>query len=393
MSSLFSLFSSSSFKGVDLSNSGQTHTLDLSQGNFFDGGILTQDTTLEFRNVTPLTKFSYTAVIGDSGSNPLESAFLKTDFNVLPQMSSGSSSRELESLFFKPDGTKMYLMVQGIGQGEGYVYEYSLLTPWDVSTAYYESKMFDFEGLDVAPMSFFIGANGTKMYMAGGYGLALANPTTRLYEYSLSTAWGLNNKRSQSVSLDRSSTLFVQQDPAPTSMFFKPDGTVLYMLGRNTDTVYQYNFSTPWNISTLSYSGLSFSDSAVESGKASMYISPEGNTLYIFGTATRSIRKYTLSTPWNISTATYDNVSYVESDFFSGSPIAFNNDETKMYVAKERKGLIEQYDLLPELNITLPDNVKTGKLIRIKYKDRITYEFLSSNDPSDISLTRQYNSF
>ncbi|GAH99215.1 unnamed protein product, partial [marine sediment metagenome] len=40
------------------------------------------------------------------------------------------------NLFFKPDGTKMYVVDLGAE-----VFQYTLSTPWDVSTANYDTKL------------------------------------------------------------------------------------------------------------------------------------------------------------------------------------------------------------------------------------------------------------
>ncbi|MBA7589123.1 hypothetical protein ES708_31198 [subsurface metagenome] len=43
------------------------------------------------------------------------------------------------------------------------------------------------------------------------------------------------------------------QDTSPNGVFFKPDGTKMYIMGYATDTVYQYSLSTAWDVSTATY--------------------------------------------------------------------------------------------------------------------------------------------
>ena len=43
------------------------------------------------------------------------------------------------------------------------------------------------------------------------------------------------------------------QDTAPTDLFIADSGTKLYVVGEQTDDIYQYNLSTAWDISTASY--------------------------------------------------------------------------------------------------------------------------------------------
>jgi len=40
------------------------------------------------------------------------------------------------------------------------------------------------------------------------------------------------------------------QEATPYGLAFSPDGTKMYIVGQTNDTVYQYTLSTPWNVST-----------------------------------------------------------------------------------------------------------------------------------------------
>jgi len=65
-------------------------------------------------------------------------------------------------IFFKPDGTKMYV----IGSDGDDVNEYNLGTAWDVSTAVY-SQLFSVAGEDTIPTGIFFKPDGLKMYVIG----------------------------------------------------------------------------------------------------------------------------------------------------------------------------------------------------------------------------------
>ncbi|GAI59670.1 unnamed protein product, partial [marine sediment metagenome] len=76
-------------------------------------------------------------------------------------------------VFFKPDGTKMYIT----GEVTDTVYQYSLSTPWDVSTASYD-KYKDVSSQDTSPMGVCFKPDGIKMYIMG-------NKNDTVYQYSL----------------------------------------------------------------------------------------------------------------------------------------------------------------------------------------------------------------
>jgi len=235
------------------------------------------------------------------------------------------------SIFFKPDGTKMYM----VGVSNDSVHQYSLSTPWDVSTASYDSVSFSVSSQDGSPYCIFFKPDGTKMYMVG-------SSTDRVYQYTLSTAWDLSTASYDSVSFYVSS-----QDSAPYDIFFKPDGTKMYMVGSSTDRVYQYTLSTAWDLSTASYDSVSFSVSSQDGSPYGIFFKDDGTKMFILGSATDTVYQYSLSTPWDVSTASYDSVSfYVSSQDSSPFGIFFKDDGTKMFILGSAADTVYQYSLI-----------------------------------------------
>ena len=69
------------------------------------------------------------------------------------------------------------------------------------------------------------------------------------FQNSTVKGWQIDN-----ASYDNAASFSVtSQDITPTDIFFKPDGTKMYMLGDSSNTVYQYSLSTAWDIVTASY--------------------------------------------------------------------------------------------------------------------------------------------
>lgn len=103
------------------------------------------------------------------------------------------------------------------------------------------------------------------------------------------------------------------------SFLFKPDGTKVYALQDNTDTLYQYNVSTPWDLSTLSSSWeASKNIGAAENSPTSFTFSDDGKVIYVSGANGYSTGFILLNTPWDIS-------SSVLSSSFGGS-MAYSHD-------------------------------------------------------------------
>ena len=98
----------------------------------------------------------------------------------------------------------------------------------DVSTASYDSVSFDVGSQEGAPYGVAFKPDGTKMYVVG-------TSSDSVHQYTLSTAWDLDTASYDSVSFDVSS-----QEGSAKDVEFKPDGTKMYVVGSNSDSVYQY---------------------------------------------------------------------------------------------------------------------------------------------------------
>jgi len=128
------------------------------------------------------------------------------------------------SVAFNTDGTTMFIM----GTNTRTVYQYTLSTGFDVDTASYASKSFDVGSQEVTPRSVAFNTDGTTMFIVGG--------TDTVYQYTLSTGFDVSTASYASKSFDVSS-----QEIAPSSVKFNTDGTTMFIIGTNTDTVYQYS--------------------------------------------------------------------------------------------------------------------------------------------------------
>jgi len=197
-------------------------------------------------------------------------------------------------LFLSPDGLNMYVN----GSTGDDVNQYTLSTAWNVSTATYV-RVFSTAAQDTSPQDVFFKPNGLSMYIMGA-----TNDT--VYQYTLSSAFDISTASYASKSFSVTS-----QETSPTGLWFKPDGTVMYVIGSNADTVFQYILSTAWDVSTASYASISFSVSTQESSPAQVNLSADGLTMWILGSTGDDINQYSLGTAWNVSTAVFVNSFYV----------------------------------------------------------------------------------
>jgi DNA-binding beta-propeller fold protein YncE len=232
-----------------------------------------------------------------------------------------------QGLFFKPDGTKLYV-IGSIGDD---INEYDLSTPWNINTASF-LRLFSVSSQTGSPSDLFFKPDGTKLYVMG------STPNNSVLEYNLSTAWNISTAsymQLKSISLEESN---------PQGLFFKPDGTKLYITGTSGDDINEYNLSTPWDISTLSFLQL-FSVAAQETLPGGLFFKPDGTKVYVIGQTGRAVYEYNLSTPWNISTASFLQSFSVAAQEANATGLFFKSDGTKLYVIGTNESAIWSYDL------------------------------------------------
>ena len=346
--------------------SGATQTLDVGTYNFFDAGTLTADTTVSFSNVPTEAQWTYTANVGIAASFDLEAgSYDSVNFYV------GNEEPNNYGVFFKPDGTKMYV----IGTTSDTVYQYTLSTAWDVSTASYDSVSFSVSSQDGTPFGIFFKPDGTKMYVVG-----ISND--RVYQYTLSTAWALNTASYDSVSFSVST-----QDIIPAGIFFKPDGTKMYMCGQGNDTVYQYTLSTAWAVNTASYDSVSFSVNSQMPVPGAFTFKPDGTKMYVGCASNKFVYEYNLSTAWALNTASYSSNSlYIGDEVLQPRGIFFKPDGTKMYATGPLTDAVWQYSTASPFVVTLPASVQNPPAESVLYDDTIAYTFYTADGGTTVTL-------
>jgi len=301
-----------------------TGTLDLSSGNVFSY-TPTADTTFVFNN-PPASGTAQGFTLKVTGAD------VNTSYDLAnASYDSVSFSVAIEeiapySIFFKPDGLKMYVL----GAGGRDVNEYDLSTAWDLSTASYLQKSVFFSATDTSPVKIFFKPDGTKMYLFG-------SQNDSVYEYNLSTAWDVTT-----LSFVQSFS-FAAQDTNTGGMWFKPDGEKMYLSGWANDNVNEYNLSSAWDISTAVYSQ-AFNLSTQDGIMIDIEFNSDGTEMFALGFNSDTIYRYNLSTAWDISTASYSSVSFsVTAQETIPRGFTFKSDGTKLFVVGEAADSVFQY--------------------------------------------------
>ena len=309
--------------------------IDLSKGSYHKILIDANNTdvTVSFSNVpSGSSKWSLEFDVSASYTIAWPASIIWTE-NTLPVTSSDQNAI-LE--FYTPDsGTTVYgIKSLYVGLDPAWDLSYAGLDSstrngeWDVSTASYLQN-FSVNAQQTNPNDLFFSPDGTKMYIVGIVG-------QEVNEYTLSIAW------------DVSTASFVQfitvvQDSAPVGLFFKPDGLKMYIIGSGNDAVHEYDLSTAWDVSTASFLQ-NFSVLAQETGTSGLFFKPDGQKMYITGTAGDDVNEYDISIAGRFFS--------VAAQEISPNALSFKPDGLKMYVLGDTGDDVNEYDLSLAWDIT-----------------------------------------
>ena len=200
---------------------------------------------------------------------------------------------------------------------------------FDVSIAIFTGnhERFSVAAQETSPYSLAFNNNGTKMFVMGSSG-------GDINEYTLSTAFDV---ATAIYAGDAERFSVAAQETSPYSFAFNNDGTKMFVMGSSGDDINEYTLSTGFDVSTATYAGDAerFSVGAQEIIPYSLAFNNDGTKMFVMGAVGDDINEYTLSTGFDVSTAVYagnvERFSVIAQESNARS-LAFNTNGTKMFV-------------------------------------------------------------
>ena len=293
-------------------------------------------------------------------------------------------------MIFNSTGTKL-LVADSVNDK---IWEIDLSTGFDLSTATYNSNNIDFSSIDGTPAGLAYNDDESKLYVAGGQ-------NSKIYTFDLVQVGG--GGAISSLAFVRSGASGATN---PWQLKMSSDGTIatwaISGIGAGSD---QYTLSTAWDFSTATKT-VSNSTKIIPSGHDANYtsnqmaFSNDGNSLYVnagaSGGTTRSIYQYNMSTPWTLSTASYASKSFIFTPGTIIGDLIFNNDGSKMYIPRRTSGTeFYQYSLSSAYDITTAtdDSITFDPgvdLNGLAFNADGTYLY-AIYDPSDTNYIKQWS--
>ncbi len=231
-------------------------------------------------NIATVNEDATLTVTNEASENIISGASFVDSYEI-------DEDTEPRGIAFSNDGKRMFIT----GVTNDKVYQYNLTTAFDVSTASYSNNSIDLgtvaNGSQGDPRAIVFNNDGTKMFTLDAQGDSDIN------EFTLSTAFDLSSTVTFVDSFSISSQTTTSRD-----LVFNDDGTRMFVYDNGSSSVYQYNLSTAYDVSTASYSNNSYTVSGTV-GNRGIAFSIDGKKMFI--NDMDGIFEYTLSTGFDLS--------------------------------------------------------------------------------------------
>lgn len=242
-------------------------------------------------------------------------------FDISPQ------TTDVRGMLFDGSGEKIHVL------GGDTVYEYDMDTPYAFTTLAYNSVSFSLAGEDINPLAIQWVNSGSTLLMAGGN-------TGKIYKYAASSPYDITSLIADANTID-----VTGEDVEPVGVTTNDTGTKLWILGRATDTIYEYDLTSAFDFTTATYNSASFAVNGQVTTPQAMHWRNDG-VFWVLGDDTKTIFEYNLGTVDDITTASYSGTNFTVSDQDNQpTAILFDPNGETMYMAGVENNLIHRYVL------------------------------------------------
>ena len=309
--------------------------------------------------------------VRDTSGNPIAGTFDASTAVFIDATSVSAQETSPRGMAFSSDGTKMFVT----GNSGDDVNEYSLSAPFDASTATFVNAT-SVSAQETSPHGIAFSSDGAKMFVIGANG-------NDVNEYSLSAPFDA----STAVFIDATSVS--AQTGFASAMAFSSDGARMFVIGATDKVVNEYSLSAPFDASTATFVD-AISVSAQEGFPAGIAFSSDGAKMFVTGTDGDNVNEYSLSAPFDASTATFVDAISVSAQDGLPSDVAFSSDGTKMFILGDDGNDVNEYALSSVYPITVlstvvntPPVVGAGADQTVDEGDTVTLSGTASDSDND----------
>ena len=180
----------------------------------------------------------------------------------------------------------------------------------------------------------------------------IGKTNNKVYEYVLSSAFDI------STAAPGHYFSIPGQETQPRDMAFNTDGTKMYIIGNSEDDVNEYSLTTAFDVSSATYVQR-LSIATQETEPRGMTFNNDGTKMYVIGQSGQDVNEYNLSTGFDISTASYAHNFSVSNEDARPTGVVFNHDGTKMFIIGLLTDAVYQYNLTTGFDISTATYAQT----------------------------------
>ncbi|AEA80685.1 putative secretory autotransporter [Candidatus Pelagibacter sp. IMCC9063] len=299
----------------------------------------------------------------------------------------------LNGIAFNPDGTKMFVSAGNgsssphrAGDGDDFINEYNLPTPFDISTAVYagDSARCDLTGTirgNIGDMVF--SSDGLKIFTVtrgtNGSNRDLVYRYDLTAPYDVSTCVYVANVNPDTTAIQdgwRYGSLSINNNHVQ-GIEINPDGTKIFLSFNDVnnpdslDGIREYTLSTPYDLSTISQvdnAGILLT----QSNPDAIFFSANGKRIFVTDHDLFTVAQYSLSKAYDTSSYVKDGEVNIKNLIKSVTAdqtraLAFSAAGLKMFVSDDRGS---DDDTIHEFDLVCPFNIIEGKCPAIAKGDR-----------------------
>ena len=164
-------------------------------------------------------------------------------------------------------------------------------------------------------------------------------PTLEGFEIFQWAAWNISDTAFvQSLDISFNTT-------SAAGLFFKSDGTEMYVSEITPGIILHYNLSEAWNVTSTNGSHPIESVLVTAAHPEGIFFRPNGREFFFPDSDVNNVTQYSLTTAWNLSTATLNQSLDTTGDGTVPQGLFFKDDGTKMYTSTFNDGLVHEYAL------------------------------------------------
>ena len=234
---------------------------------------------------------------------------------------------------FNADGTKMFIL----GDADNDVYEYACSTGFDVSTCSYsgDGERLQIQSQTVTPLGMAFNDDGTRLFI-------VSNTDNDVHEYACTTGFDVST-----CTVDSGDPFSVSsQDGTPRGIAFNTNGSKMFIVGKDGDDVNEYECSQFFDVSTCTVdSGDPFSVSSDDSEPSGIAFNTDGTKMFVLGANGEDVNEYVCSTGFDVSTCGSVADKDISGQEANALAMAFNSDGTKMFIGGFAGDDVNEYTL------------------------------------------------